>query len=95
MQVFNGRYIEQTLIINEWIFQKRIDSRFICSRISGVSDYIVEWWFINGKYKLYYITYNESENFQYNPLNHGTCLCTYDNLNDVLVYCCTHLHPDL
>lgn len=95
MQTFNGRYFKETLIINEWVFEKREDTRFICSRSSGASDYIVEWWLIAGKYKLYFITYSEYQAYNYNALGQGTCLCTYDTIQDVLIYCSTHLHPDL
>jgi len=29
------------LVINEWVYQP--DTSFICSRSSGVNDYIAEW----------------------------------------------------
>ena len=94
MHSFNGRYLcDNYLVINEWVFEKKNDIKYICQRSSGASDYIAEWWFINNKYQLKFIAYHESPDF--NALEHGTLLCEVDTIYDVLTYCATHLHPEL
>jgi hypothetical protein len=93
MLSFTGRYFVDLdiLVINEWTYEKR-DPKFICQRSSGVNDYIVEWWFIDNKYKLYFIPYHEFP--FHNALEHGSIEHEVDTLHEVNVYSCTHLHPD-
>ena len=82
------------LVINHWVFQNTYpnDVSFICSRSSGVNDYIAEWWYINGKYQLKWKAYHESD---VDVRCDGTLIKEVDTVHDVLLYCSTHLHPDL
>jgi hypothetical protein len=104
----NVRYSPESewLVINEWVFgaspqQHRTsvqntypnDTSFICSRSSGASDYIAEWWHINGKYQLKWIAYHEMDDATVRC--DGTLITEVDTMHKVLLYCCTHLHPDL
>jgi len=97
METFsNVRYLHESgwLVINEWVFQNTCpnDVSFICSRSSGVNDYIAEWWHINNKYQLKWKAYHEDDvNVRYD----GTLIKEVDTIHQVLLYCFTHLHPDL
>jgi hypothetical protein len=35
MEAFTGRFVMDVLVINEWVFEKTKDPRFICQRSSG------------------------------------------------------------
>lgn len=89
------RYVKEVncLVINAWVFHNTYnDGRFICSRSSGALDYIAEWWYIDGKYELKWITYHESDVC---VQDHGSLIETVETLHDVITYCMTHLHPDM
>jgi hypothetical protein len=91
-QTFAGCYVESEnfLEIHSWSFEKRSDSRYICSRWSGAHDYIAEWWLLDGKYQLKCICYDESDRF--NVLEHGILQHEVDTIQDVLMYCCSRYH---
>lgn len=104
----NVRYCHESrwLVINEWVFGATyqqhgdrskntcpINFSFICSRSSGASDYIAEWWQVNNKYQLKWIAYHEMNDVTLR--DDGTLIKEVDTIHQVLVYCFTHLHPDL
>ena len=107
METFtNVRYSHESgwLVINEWVFGAAsqsasrqnncpVDVSFICSRSSGVNDYIAEWWHIDNKYQLKWIAYHEMDDVTVRC--DGTLIKEVDTIHHVLVYCFTHLHPDL
>lgn len=107
-QFSNVRYCHESrwLVINEWVFGATyqqhgdrskntcpINFSFICSRSSGVNDYIAEWWQVNNKYQLKWIAYHEASDVTLR--DDGTLIKEFDTIHQVLVYCFTHLHPDL
>ena len=93
--------------MNEWVFISNADADpdFICSRSSGASDYIVEWWrfpttsISKEKFKLLFVAYHEiNENKQGRITfvrDNGTVISEVGTFSDVIWYCSTHLHPDL
>ena len=85
MHSFTGKYFQDTLVINGRV-------EFICSRSSGPLDCTAKWWSIDGKYQLKWIAYHEDI---IHISEHGTLLQEVRTIQDVLTYCCTHLHPDL
>jgi len=91
-QTFAGCYTEsiQYLEINSWSFEKRPDTRYICSRLLFVLDYLAEWWLIDGKYQLKCLPYGESN--KSHVLEHGILQHELDTIQDVLMYCCSHYH---
>lgn len=100
----NVRYLPEfeSLVLNEWVFEDRYpeDRRFVCARSSGPSDYVAEWWHIGNTYQLMWVAYHELEangtvNGTMHVRDHGTLLRECDTLQEVLVYCFTHLHPEL
>ena len=103
----NVRYLPELgcLIINQWVFENTFhkNTDFICSRSSGPYDYVAEWWRVNDKYQLKWKSYNEVEwwhmnnknKHDVNVLENGTLIEEVDTIHKVLVYCVTHLHPDI
>lgn len=95
MEALCGRFNPELglFVLNEWVFDDRYpdDRRYVCARSSGASDYVAEWWHIDGKYRLLWTTYHEFANAR----DQGTLLREVDTLSDVLLYCSTHVHPDL
>ena len=82
----------ERLVINQWVFyqKEQPNPSFICSRSSGVNDYVAEWWYNNNKYQLKWKTYHE---YDVNVCENGTLIKEVDSIYEVLVYCHTHLHP--
>lgn len=93
-QQMSVRFVCDTyLVVNEWVFHDNYnDSRFICARSSGASDYVAEWWYIDGRYKLQFVAYHEQNVC---ARDHGTLIKEVGTLHAVIEYCMKHIHPNL